>query len=123
MTMWRALLTSLGLALVLGACNGEEAAEPDAADGDGEVITVEVGDMYFEPDTVEVAAGEPITFELLNEGSSEHDLVFGDGRESDTVAPGETVTFAAGEFDRTTLGWCSLPGHRDAGMELEVVIE
>lgn len=113
----------LGLSGLLAACGDEGAADDGAAEseaGSGGAITLEMHDMYFEPDAVEVAAGEPVTFELVNEGDAEHNLVFDGGPESDNVAPGDTVTFDAGAFDEDAVGWCSIPGHREAGMELDV---
>lgn len=110
------------LTLGLTACDGNGDDGGDGAVASGTDLTITMGDMYFEPERVEVPAGEEITFELVNEGGAEHDLSF-NGDSSEMVAPGETATFVAGPFDSDTVGWCEVPGHREAGMELEVVVE
>lgn len=97
--------------------------DADAADGDVVEIELEMGDMYFEPDTIEVPSGATVEFTLENVGDAEHDLVFENEGESEIAQPGETITFEAGPFDEDTVGWCSVPGHREAGMELDVVVD
>lgn len=120
--MSRVLLLTALAALLLAACSGEAGPEDDAgATGDGP-ITVVMDDMFFEPDSIEVPAGETVTIELVNEGSIDHDLVFDESTESEPVPAGETRTMEIGPFDSDTVGWCSVPGHRDAGMELEVTV-
>ena len=120
----RILVPLMVALLALAACDGDDndVAEADGVGDDG-VITLEMYDMYYEPDAVTVPAGENVTFELVNEGGSEHDLTFDDGRQSEMVQPGETVMFEAGAFEEDTVGWCTVPGHREAGMELEVTVE
>ncbi len=63
-------------------------------------------------------AAEPGTYRarLVNAGEIEHDIRF-DGGEAVVAAAGETVEF---DFVVPAEGvgfWCSVPGHRDAGME------
>lgn len=115
------LLTAL-VALVLAACSGEAATGDGAGADDGGPITVVMDDMSFEPDAIEVPAGETVTIELVNEGAIEHDLVFDEDAEGDRVPAGASRTMELGPFESDTVGWCSVPGHRDAGMELEVTV-
>lgn len=119
--MSRTMLLSALVALLLAACNGEAATGDDDAETGGP-ITVVMDDMSYEPDSIEVPAGETVTIELVNEGSIEHDLVFDEDTESDTLQAGESRTMEIGPFESDSVGWCSVPGHRDAGMELEVTI-
>lgn len=115
------LLTAL-VALVLAACSGETTNGGDTGADDGGPITVVMNDMFYEPDSIEVPPGETVTIELVNEGSIEHDLVFDEDAEPDTLPPGESRTMEVGPFESDTVGWCTVPGHRDAGMELEVTV-
>jgi plastocyanin len=80
-------------ALGLGACGGsyDEPAAPSAAKASG-AASVEVGDNTFTPATIEVSAGETVTFE--NGGAIAH-TVTGDGFDSGSMAPGDTFTFTA----------------------------
>ncbi len=107
--------------VVLAGCSGEAATSDNDADTGGP-ITVVMDDMFYEPDSIEVPVGETVTIELINEGSIEHDLVFDEDAESDRVPAGENRTMEIGPFESDTVGWCSVPGHRDAGMELEVTV-
>jgi len=94
-----------------------EGAVPDGAD-----LVVVAEDIYFEPDRIEVPAGETRSVHLSNEGGIVHDLVLEDGWESGDVQPGQSITVELGPFTGSTVAWCSIPGHRDAGMELEIVV-
>ncbi len=100
------------------------AAEPDPASttsGDAGLV-VEMDDIFFSPSRIEVPAGDAVTVRLTNVGGIVHDLVLDDGWMSGDVTPGASTTVELGPFDESTTGWCSIPGHRDAGMELEIVV-
>lgn len=133
-------LTLFALAALVAACAddpgeaptddapADELDEPDRDDGDADAtgetvqVTLEMGDMYYEPDVIEVPEGATVEFTLENAGAAEHDLVFEDEGESEMVMPGESTTFEAGPFTADTVGWCTVPGHRQSGMELEVQV-
>jgi plastocyanin len=118
------LLVALGLA----ACGDD-----DGGNGGGEASTeldvAGTDSLDFEPDAFTVPAGEEITVSLSADGV-EHDFVVEDlgGEDVDVVHAdaGETATgtFTADEAGTYTV-FCSVPGHREAGMEatLEVVDE
>jgi nitrite reductase (NO-forming) len=114
--------TSLTLLAATAALAGGCVAETVRADAPTDVDAVVVADdLSYEPEQLEVRAGEPTVVHLTNEGGIVHDLVL-DGWESGHVAPGEAVTVTLPARSATTVAWCSLPGHRDAGMELELVV-
>ena len=126
----RTLLVALAAlaALVLAGCgNGEPVADDgddgDVVEADGVVeVDVSMQDIEFVPDTVEVPAGSQVVFNLTNDGNLEHDLMFDDGTDSGVVPAGGSATLEAGPFTSDTVGWCDIPGHREAGMELEVLV-
>lgn len=93
------------------------AAVPDDAD-----VAVVATDMRFTPDRIEVTAGEPLTIHLTNDGGTVHDLVLDSGWESGRVEPGQSALVTLEPLQTTTVAWCSIPGHRQAGMELELVV-
>lgn len=94
-------------------------------------------DLTFAPASIEVSAGEVITFLVSNDGKTDHDFVLGDEayqarHEEDmaegdghtmgtddavTVGPGETdeITWRFGEAGEVLYG-CHEPGHYDEGM-------
>lgn len=110
-----------GLALAASAC-APEFATSVVTPGSGEV-TITADDLFFEPDTLVLPAGEPVAIALENVGGLPHDLVLDDGWSSGEVRPGQTVAAELPALEATTVAWCSVPGHRDAGMELELVVE
>lgn len=123
-------LTALAsvLVLALAGCGSDDAtsASSDAAvTGGGGATELDIDmtdEMAFEPSSIEVPPDEPITLNLVNTGAMTHDLVLDDGFESPDVMGGETATVEVGPFTESTTGWCSIPGHREAGMELEIVV-
>ena len=97
-------------------------AEAETADAEAVTVAVELGDMYFEPDVIEVPADTPVVFELVNEGGAQHDLAIDGVGESPLVAPGESQVWEVdaipeGEHDAI----CTVPGHEGAGMTATVV--
>jgi uncharacterized cupredoxin-like copper-binding protein len=89
-----------------------------------EATRVEVVENEFKiilPDT-QLRAGE-ITFEVKNEGKIPHDLAIRGMEEKTELIPGGgsdelTVTLDAGTYEL----WCTVPGHEEAGMVLEISV-
>ncbi len=109
-----AVALALALGLFVAACGGDDA--PAAAPAGS--VTIEAGDLFFDPDTVSLTAGgAQIT--LVNVGAVEHDLVVeGQPGVADIhVDPGETATGDVNLAAGTYTFYCTIPGHRAAGME------
>ena len=107
------------LLIMSAACTAEPGDEAAGDPTDTDARTIVMDEMVFEPDAIEVERGAPVTLELVNEGGINHDLAFED-HASLLVHPGGTTRFEAGPFEDDVVGWCTVPGHRDAGMELTV---
>jgi nitrite reductase (NO-forming) len=106
-------------ALLLTACTAAPA--PAAAPQDADVVVV-FNDFDYAPQHLEIAAGEPLRLHLRNDGAIVHDLVFEDGWQSGQVRPGDAITVDLAPQTASSVAWCSVPGHRDGGRELEVVV-
>ncbi len=161
--MRRTLVSVLALgALIVSACgssdesheqhgapapvtSGEAAGEvpgsaADPADATREIEIAATDDLRFDPSSVEVEAGEVITFVVHNKGEIEHEFVLGDEafqsaheaemeemaedshRMADTdngfkLGPGETkeITWEFTEGGEVLFG-CHEPGHYEGGM-------
>ncbi|MFV0458330.1 MAG: multicopper oxidase domain-containing protein [Actinomycetales bacterium] len=85
-------------------------------------VTVEAVGMRFVPARVEVPAGDRLVIDLRNTDTQVHDLVLANGADSGRLAPGDDVQFDAGVITDDLDGWCSVIGHRQLGMTLQVVI-
>ncbi len=95
-----------------------------AATGAETVTTVELTSpgMFFEPDLIEVDAGDHVLITYTNTDDMAHDLHFANGVDSGRLEPGETAELDLGVVTSDLEGWCTIAGHRVQGMELTVVV-
>ncbi len=101
-----------------------EAADDQASSGGGETIAISESDYKLDPAEVEAEAGS-ITFELTNDGETEHNLeVEGNGVEevSDTITAGQSTEFTVDLEAGTYVIYCAIGSHKDLGMEGELVV-
>jgi uncharacterized cupredoxin-like copper-binding protein len=127
-------------ALVLGACGGGDdgsvglATEAPPPAGTGTDIAVTGTDQVrFEPDTLSVPAGQEVTLTLSAGAGLEHDFVVEDAAGDEEGGGDLHVTHAdAGETTEATFqinepgaytAYCSIPGHREAGMVATLTVE
>jgi uncharacterized cupredoxin-like copper-binding protein len=103
--------------LVVAACNGDN----DNGVGNGDDYDIEMGEMYFDPDSISAGTGESVTLNFDNVGSVLHDFTIDDfngERVHVEVQPGDsdsitlTMPDSAGEWEF----YCTVPGHYEAGM-------
>ena len=101
-----------------GAADGDEGNVSETPSAAASTLEVEAGDLYFDPAELSASAGE-IAVELDNVGAIEHDFVVEEEGDAVVVqaSPGETVTGTIELDDGTYTFYCSVPGHRSAGME------
>lgn len=88
--------------------------------GDTTTAEVTIRNMRFSPASIEVPEGDRLVIELHNTGTDTHDLVLETGARTDRLAPGEHATLDAGVVGRDVEGWCSVVGHRQMGMVLDI---
>ena len=91
------------------------------ATGETTHVTVQVEGMRFTPDVIEVPVGDTLEVTFENTGTDVHDLTFANGVRTARLAPGAAETIEVGVIGADMAGWCSIAGHRQMGMELEVV--
>ena len=117
--------------LALAGCggNGGSSAADDngttTTKSSGPAVQVSLVDFAIKPGTVNLDAPGTYTFEVMNDGQTQHALeIDGNGveEETDTLGPGEsgevTVELAAGEYEL----YCPVDGHRANGMEGTLVV-
>ena len=79
--------------------------------------------MSFSPNRITVPRGNRLVLVLRNDdATTAHDLVIGAAR-TPRLKPGETAELDAGVIVSSTRGWCSVAGHRQMGMVLDIVVE
>jgi uncharacterized cupredoxin-like copper-binding protein len=126
----------MAIAMLLAACAGEPAGTDagDSEDDNGtengtddsagaDALTVVATEFSFDPSDITVPAGTPVAVTLDNQGVIEHDFTLEEADVLIHADPGtsttEEITLDAGTY---TL-YCSIPGHRESGMEGTVTAE
>jgi nitrite reductase (NO-forming) len=96
-------------------------ASSASATGHTTTVTMNMKNMRFVPDTVEVPLGDRLVIELTNTDEQVHDLVLASGVTSGRLARGTSAKVDAGVIGGSLDGWCSVAGHRLMGMVMKVV--
>jgi plastocyanin len=116
-----------------GAGGGPGGHTPGADAGGGSApiegapkLAIIADDLAFSPDRIELGPGRPAVNIALTSGDMQHDLVVDEvdfhlAAERGKTAVGGLEGIAFGE-PGTYVGYCSVPGHREAGMEIEIVV-
>ena len=101
----------------------EEASPAAEASGDGGVL-VNAVDIAFEPKELTIPADTDVVITITNNGALQHDFCIDElGIKSDLLNGGEstevTINAAAGTYEY----YCSVTGHREAGMVGTLTVE
>lgn len=108
-----ASLSSIAFAACGGGSDGTgTATEPDVAPGSVEITARE---LSFDPAVLRARAGE-VQVTLVNAGVIEHDFKI-DGKFHLPAAAGKTASASASLDAGSYTFYCSVPGHRQGGME------
>ncbi len=119
---------TLALGLVAGvalaACGGggpsQAATSPTPAAPD---VTVTATEFAFDPDALNLSSGSTTTLALKNGGTVEHDFTIDDLGVKIHANVGETATGTVGPVEPGTYKfYCSIPGHKEAGMVGEITV-
>jgi nitrite reductase (NO-forming) len=111
-----ALLASIA-SIGLGA---REDGGKAASSAGAQTIEIELGDLYVRPASVDVEAGTELIVQVTNKGAMAHDLKLMGEKGTDLIQPGATQEVSLGVIDSTTQAWCTVPGHKEAGMVLDI---
>ncbi|MDY6789507.1 MAG: cupredoxin domain-containing protein [Candidatus Nanohaloarchaea archaeon] len=127
-----ALVTLLAVALVFAGCTGSGSQKKTSSSTESKdsgssgkfdrVITVEGTEYSYSPSSIELEKGQKVKVVFKNVGSIAHDIKFGKaGIKTEVIQAGktDTITFTAPETGTYSF-WCTVPGHRSAGMEGEM---
>jgi plastocyanin len=110
-----------------GGTEGGEEPKAETASGPGGTIQLaaDVSDLAYDTTSLSSKPGK-VTIDFTNPSPLEHDVAIeADGKEiagSELIAEGETAVsteLAAGTYTF----FCTVPGHREAGMEGELVVK
>lgn len=110
-----------GIGLFLPASGGSASDGASSGAGGARTVQVELGEFYVKPATIEVPAGTELTLEVTNAGTMDHDLKLAGTTGTKLLGPDESETVELGAIDADAQAWCTVPGHKEAGMVLTVV--
>lgn len=106
--------------------SGEEPSDPGPPADALELTSPEAGDLIFEPAELEGEAGE-VTIAYTNPSPVPHNVAIEDGGEAldegTIVTDGGESSAVARLEPGTYVFYCSVPGHRESGMEGELTIK
>ncbi|MFZ1411421.1 MAG: copper oxidase, partial [Micropruina sp.] len=126
-----AAVTALGLMIAIGvgidpAAAGINVTAPTTAvtpTGNTTRVEVTAHGMTFTPNRITVPRGDRLVIVLTNtDPVTTHDLALG-GVRTARLRPGQSAELDAGLIGSSAQGWCSVPGHRQMGMVLDIVVE
>ena len=78
--------------------------------------------MEVVPASVEIPAGTELTLRVTNAGEMAHDLKLDGTTGTDLLEPGASATVDLGVIDASAQAWCTVPGHKAAGMVLDIEV-
>lgn len=87
-------------------------------------FTVEMVDIAYTTTELTIPAGTDVTIELPNNGAAAHNFNIDElGIHSGDVAPGAATTVTINAPAGTYEYYCSIPGHRQAGMVGTLIVQ
>lgn len=126
---WWAIVTAIAVAALIFALVGVflpstsggtgtgSATGTTVASGPPQMISVELGDLWVKPDVVEVEAGRPVMLMVKNTSTAmDHDLKLNGTNGTGMLKPGESAEVDIGVVSDGNQAWCTVPGHKAAGM-------
>ena len=111
---------ALVVALVVGLGKSDG---PSSLSATGEAKTVEVtlAEFSVTPSMIEVPGGTDLTLRVMNHGTMAHDLAIeGGSNKIPQIQPGASADLHVGAVTKSTQAWCTIPGHKEAGMVLAI---
>lgn len=114
---------------VLVANSGGDTEGPAVASAAGGAATstrtvdITLADMRVRPARIEVAAGTVLRLRITNDDAQRHDLKVENGPATPMLAKGDTSVLDVGTVTGNREAWCTLPGHKAAGMTMDIVVE
>jgi len=109
------------VAIIVAGGTDDERSTPESA-GPVKTVPIELGDLFVKPDRVEVPAGTHLMVEVTNNGDLVHTLNLEGDTGTDRLQPGDSQTADFGVIDADTQAWCTIPGHKEAGMVLTIAV-
>ncbi|MFG1851751.1 multicopper oxidase domain-containing protein [Actinomadura geliboluensis] len=108
-------------ALAVGVAAGSGDSSPGTVAASGtRVVDVTLANMRIRPGTIEAAPGTRLVLRVTNKDAMRHDLRLASGQATPMLDQGESATLTVPPLKGTVDGWCTVAGHRAAGMTMQI---
>lgn len=113
------LLAYVAVAFPSGGKSSAEGAGAGA--GTTKTFEIELFDIGVKPKSIDVPKGAEVILNVKNTGAMQHNLALQGGSTSTKMLnSGQSETLKIGAVSATTSAWCTVPGHKEAGMDLAI---
>ncbi|GAA0937924.1 multicopper oxidase domain-containing protein [Actinocorallia libanotica] len=110
------------LAVVFAVSGPAGPAVRTVAGGGVQTVQVTLAGMRVSPGTIEAPRGTRLVLEVTNEDAQPHDLRLATGEQTPLLSAGGTATLTLDPLTGPVEGWCTVAGHRAAGMTLRIEV-
>ncbi len=112
------LLTALAVTV---AVSGHQGPSTSTVAGSGaRTVAVTLSGMRIRPGTIDAAPGVRLVLQVTNRDAQRHDLHLATGQTTPMLDPGQSATLRLPPLTGPIEGWCTVPGHRAAGMVMHI---
>lgn len=119
LVLFFALVTGMVLLVEHNGANKSAGSAATPATGAMDV-NVSLSEFSVKPASVSVPAGTTVMFHVTNDGTIAHNLTLATGQATPTIPPGGSADLKAGPFTSSLQAYCSIPGHKQAGMVMAI---
>jgi nitrite reductase (NO-forming) len=116
------LAVALFVAFTGSGARSGAGARAVVAPGGTQTVAVSLSGMRITPSVIEVTKGTRLILKVRNDDAMRHDLVLAGGARTPLLTGGQSATIRLGAVNNGTAAWCSVPGHKAAGMTLNIVL-
>jgi nitrite reductase (NO-forming) len=118
-----AAMVLLALSVAVVARDNDSHAGLNTADAGGtRTVAVQLRDMRITPASISVPMGTRLFLQVTNSDTVGHDLYVDGGPGTPLLAHDQQARLDLGTVTHTLHGWCTVPGHKAAGMTMTVIV-
>lgn len=110
------------LAVAVSATGGSGPRVHAVAGGGTQTVDVTLVGMSVVPNRIEAPAGTRLILRVTNKDAQRHDLRLATGQRTPMLRAGQSATLTVPELTGPVDGWCTVAGHRAAGMTLRIEV-
>ncbi|GAT71077.1 nitrite reductase [Planomonospora sphaerica] len=111
----------LTAAAVVVAVTGGTGSGPVVTATGAKTVEVTLSGMRVRPAVIEAAPGTVLTLRVTNADGQRHDLRLGSGERTPMLGAGQSAVLTLAPLGEQVEGWCTVAGHRAAGMTMRIV--